>query len=232
MTTRRLYDLAGAEDERRFSPHCWRVRMALAHKGLDVEAVPWRFTEKDAIAFSGQGMVPVLVDGDRTVVDSWAIALYLDETYPDRPALFDGPQARAMGLFIRNWCAQVLHPAVLRVILMDLFNSLHEKDKAYFRETREKRFGVSLEAFAADRDANLEALRGVLNPLRATLGATPFLGGEAPNYADYTVFGAFQWARAVSPVKLLAPDDPILAWRGRLLDLFDGLAGKAMGYAA
>ncbi|MBD0390319.1 MAG: glutathione S-transferase family protein, partial [Nostoc sp. C3-bin3] len=25
----RLYDLAGAEDDRRFSPNCWRVRLAL-----------------------------------------------------------------------------------------------------------------------------------------------------------------------------------------------------------
>jgi len=29
-----LYDLAGAEAERRFSPFCWRTKMALAHKVL------------------------------------------------------------------------------------------------------------------------------------------------------------------------------------------------------
>jgi hypothetical protein len=29
-----LYDLAAAEPERRFSPYCWRIKMALAHKGL------------------------------------------------------------------------------------------------------------------------------------------------------------------------------------------------------
>jgi glutathione S-transferase len=42
-----LYDLAGAEADRRFTPLCWRARMALAHKGLAVETVPWRFTETD-----------------------------------------------------------------------------------------------------------------------------------------------------------------------------------------
>ncbi|WP_375505338.1 glutathione S-transferase N-terminal domain-containing protein [uncultured Nostoc sp.] len=57
----RLYDLAGAEDDRRFSPNCWRVRLALLHKGLPFETVPWRFTEKETIAFSGQGKVPVIV---------------------------------------------------------------------------------------------------------------------------------------------------------------------------
>ena len=39
--------------------------------------------------------VPVIVDGNKDgkwVNDSWAIAKYLEETYPDRPSLFDGPQ--------------------------------------------------------------------------------------------------------------------------------------------
>ena len=66
---RTLYDLAAADDKRRFSPYCWRIKMALAHKELEVETVPWRFTEKDVIAFSGQRRVPVLVDGDKVVAD-------------------------------------------------------------------------------------------------------------------------------------------------------------------
>jgi glutathione S-transferase len=41
-----LYDLAGADPDLRFSPFCWRTRFALAHKGLPVETIPWRFTEK------------------------------------------------------------------------------------------------------------------------------------------------------------------------------------------
>jgi glutathione S-transferase len=74
----KLYDLAGAEDDRRFSPYCWRVKMALLHKGLAFETLAWRFTEKDAIAFSGSTTVPVLVDGNHTVSDSWKIAAYLE----------------------------------------------------------------------------------------------------------------------------------------------------------
>ena len=68
--TIKLYDLAAAEDDRRFSPYCWRIKMALAHKGLAVETIPWRFTEKDVLAFSGSGTVPVIVDGGRAVADS------------------------------------------------------------------------------------------------------------------------------------------------------------------
>jgi len=56
--TIKLYDLAAAEDDRRFSPYCWRIRMALAHKGLAVKTIAWRFTERDAIAFSGSERRP------------------------------------------------------------------------------------------------------------------------------------------------------------------------------
>ena len=68
--------------------------------------------------------------------------------------------------------------------------------------------------------------------LRLTLKTQAYLGGAAPNYADYIVFGAFQWARVVSPFKLLAADDPVYAWRERLLDAFEGLARKSPSYHA
>src|SRR3974390_869253 len=85
-----LYELAAADPRLRFSPYCWKTRMALAHKGLEAERLPWRFTEKDRIAFSGQGRVPVLVDEGQPVADSWRIALHLEQRFPDRPSLF-GP---------------------------------------------------------------------------------------------------------------------------------------------
>jgi glutathione S-transferase len=59
------------------------------------------------------------------------------------------------------------------------------------------------------------------------LAAQPYVGGAAASYGDYIVFGGFQWARCVSAFHLLEPDDPIGPWRERLLNAFDGLAGKA-----
>ena len=61
-----------------------------------------------------------------------------------------------------------------------------------------------------------------------TLNEQPFIAGVAPAFADYIVFGALQWARCVSPMKLLTEDDSVYAWRKRLLDYFEGMAGKAM----
>ena len=226
----KLYDLAGAEDDRRFSPPCWQVKMALKHKGLNAEEISWRFTEKEAIAFSGQGKVPVLVDGSKTVTDSWEIARYLEDTYSDRPSLFGGPLGESGALFIKFWCMQAINPPLFQIILPDLFQHLHEKDKAYFRESREKMIGMTLEEAAAPNDTTIAALRTALTPLRQVLERQPYLGGDQPYFADYVVFAQFQWARAVCPIQLLAKDDLIYHWRDRLLDAFDGYARNALGY--
>ena len=104
------------------------------------------------------------------------------------------------------------------------------RDAAYFRKAREARFGKPLEEVVAGREKSVEGFRRALEPMRLTLKTQTYLGGSAPNYADYIVFGGFQWARVVSPFKLLAESDPVHAWRERLLDAFDGMARKSPGY--
>jgi len=225
-----LYDLAAAEDDRRFSPYCWRAKMALKHKGLEFEALPWRFTEKDTIAFAGSKTVPVIKDGGTAVADSWNIAVYLDEAYPRRPGLFAGVEARALAEFFNQWAFRTPQPSLFKVVILDVFARIHDKDKAYFRESREKRFGMTLEQFAAEPKQKLADFRGTLEPLRPGLVQRPFVSGHGPGYADYILFGMFQWARCMSPIRLLEPDDPVYAWRERMLDLFDGFARQAKGF--
>ena len=221
--TRTLYDLTGANDLR-FSPNCWRSRMALAHKRLEVDCEPCRFTEKEKIAFSGQTRVPVLRDGDTVVSDSWEIACYLEDAYPDRPSLFGGPEGRGATRLINEWANAALHPGLIKVILYDVFTAIDPADRDYFRETREKRFGMTLEAIGEKSDESLATFRDVIRPLDATLADQTYICGEAPAYGDYIVFGAFQWARACSDKAILTADQPLYAWRERMLDLFDGLA--------
>jgi glutathione S-transferase len=224
----KMYDLAGAMDDHRFSPYCWRIRMALAHKRLNVETVPWRFTEKEAIAFTGQGRVPVLVDDHVWVADSWRIANYLEDTYPHLPSLFGGSVSRGEFLFVKHWVEQVLHPLLARLVLVDIPRHLQEKDRRYFIQSREKHYGMSLEALCADRAQGLGKLNEALASLRCILGEQPYVGGESPSYADYIVLGAFQWVRCVSELRILKPDDPVCEWRDRLFALYDGLAAKAL----
>ncbi|WP_024514021.1 glutathione S-transferase family protein [Bradyrhizobium sp. Tv2a-2] len=229
--TLKLYELVGTDGGRPFSPYCWRTRMALAHKGLTANSIPWRFTEKASIAPHGSEKVPVLLHGDKPVVESWVIANYLEDAFPDRASLFGGEGGRATMRMLNWWGDIAVVGGIFPLIAADIPGHLGEADAAYFRASREARLGRPLEEVASMRDKGVVNFRKSLDPLRLTLKTQPYLGGDAPNYADFIVFGGFQWARVVSPFKLLEADDPVYAWRERLLDAFDGLARKSPGFA-
>lgn len=224
--TIQLYDLASADPKLRFSPYCWRVKMALAHKGLAWEEIPCHFTEKDRLPEPNAGTVPVLVDDGMVVSDSWKIAEYLDERYPQKP-LFDSAQARSEALLIKFWIERTIHPFIARMGVGDFLSVLHEKDKPYFRQTREKRFGMPIEQYMQTRDQARDGFRDALEPLRAMLAEQRYVAGNNPGYADYIVFGALQWMRCGSPYASLRQDDAVFGYRERLLDLYDGLGRKA-----
>jgi glutathione S-transferase len=192
--------------------------------------IPWCFTEKSTIAPHQSDKVPVLIDGETSVADSWKIANYLEDTYPDRPSLFGGEGGRAMGRMINWWGDVVIVGGVFPFIGADVHGHLKPEDAVYFRQTREARLGKTLEEAVQTRDKAVEGFRRTLDPMRLTLKTQAYLGGDAPNYADYIVFGGFQWARAMSPFKLLAENDLIYAWRQKLLDAFDGMARNSPGY--
>jgi glutathione S-transferase len=217
---RKLYDLAAADPALRFSPYCWRTKLAVAHKGLTVETIPWRFTEKDAIAFSGSQTVPVLIDGEKTVADSQAIAEYLEAAYPNAPSLFGGAQGHALTAFVRRWTDGVLQAALVKILMPDIFPLLHPKDQEYFRETREARLGITIEALGAQRAEHLPALEAPLATLRAVLKGQKFLGGDTPLYADHIVFGALQWAAKTSSTRLWPADDAVSQWMQAVLDYY------------
>src|SRR5271155_1233365 len=78
-----MYERVGV-DERRPSPFSWRIRYALAHKGIEPEFRHVRFADVETIrALSGQHFVPIVTDGDRVIHDSWNIACYLEDCFPD-----------------------------------------------------------------------------------------------------------------------------------------------------
>jgi glutathione S-transferase len=223
-----LYDLAGHDPALRFSPYCWRIRMALAHKGLDATTVPWRFS--DAASLPGAPVnqkVPVLTDRDIVVAGSTDIALYLENRYANGPSLFGGAVGEAHARFIIAWADNTLIPALAPLVAPCVLPVLHPADQTYFRSSREARFGTTFEQLVADRPRRLQTLLPLLSPLRLTLAAQTFLGGGEPSYADYAVFGCFQWARCVAAPALLEPDDSLTSWFGEMLNLFDGLALRA-----
>ncbi len=226
----RLFELLGDED-RRYSQFSWRAKMALKHKGLDFEQIPILLTDKDSISFSDSKSVPVMVDGAIVKTDSWDIALYLDETYPNAPCLLGGSIGEGVTRVINSWCDRAVNVALGPLIARDVLDAAHQKDREYFRATMEKMYKRSLEEVQHGREDRVVNLYRTLDPIRTSFRKGQlFICGENAGYADYVVFSQFQWARITSPFQLLGKDDPVYQWRERMLDLFDGFARDTMCY--
>jgi len=220
----RAYELV-LENGRSSSPYVWRIRYALAHKGLAADWVPLGFIEIPQ-QFGGRfKTVPVIEHGETMLAESWDIAEYLDNAFADRPAIFSGPAEKAMVQLYESWFSTEILRNLFRIYILDVCNAARPEDRSYFRESREKMVrGMALEAYTADRASRLPALRDALRPMRNHLSRHPFLGGATPNYADYIALGAFQWVASVSTLPLLARDDGVMrAWLERGFDLFGGI---------
>ena len=70
-----IYELCGAEPTNLFSPHCWKTKMSLAHKGLEYETTPTPFTQVATVEGGTSRRVPVIRDGETVVEESLQIAL-------------------------------------------------------------------------------------------------------------------------------------------------------------
>ncbi len=224
--SRTLYTLCGADSARPFSPHCWKTVMSLRHKGLEFTEIPLPFTEIPKVENGVSKTVPILRDGDRLVADSFAIALHLEATYPTRPLLFGGEGGKALARFVESYSQTTIHPAVTRIAIQQIHDMLDPQDQAYFRESRKERLGRTVEEVAAGRDVEIRDFPAKLKPLRHMLGHQPFIGGQAPLFADYIVFGALQWLKITSGAVHLPADDPVLDWFERCLDLHGGEARR------
>ncbi len=114
----------------------YRVRIALALKGLDYDYAPVHLVRNEHLdpayaALSDAKLVPLLQDGDHLVSQSLAIVEYLEETHPEPPLLpaDAAGRARVRGLALDIACE--IHPLnnlrVLRYLTHDL--KLSEDDK-------------------------------------------------------------------------------------------------------
>lgn len=223
--TIKLYDLALADPDVRPSPFCWRAKFALLHKGAPFETVPLPFANKENYPDKEHGLLPILEDGDETICDSENIYAYLERKF-DNPPLVMTPGERAASDFYNAWIASNLFPHLAPLMFVRVHAAAHEDDKAYFRKTREKRLGKTLEE-AASTPGLRGKIEDALQTLAAPLARHRFLGGDKANLSDYNVFSIFQWVRVTTQDELFDAPQAVAAWQERMLDLFDGYARNA-----
>jgi glutathione S-transferase len=227
-----MYERIGYEG-RRPSPFSWRIDYALAHKGVPVEFRTVRFADVETIrSLSGQDKVPIVVDGDHVIHDSWNIATHLESRFPEHPSLFGGAVGCGLTRQINFWVDTTLGAAVRRLIAADFIYCLAPEDRAYYRRSREAWFGCTLEAYCADRERWLNEFNATIVPLEQTLSEQAYMAGAEPAYADYVLFSVFQYARLGSPHEFLPAGTAVRRWRDALVALFDHLGDRYPGYPA
>ncbi len=218
-----LYDLQLASGCT-ISPFVWSTKYALKHKGFDIEIVPGGFTGILERTGGRSERVPVIVDDGKWILDSWAIAEYLDETYPDRPMLFAGESMKVMTRFTEYWLWRTAIRPWFNCYIQDYRDLSLPQDHEYVTLTREAILdGRKLEEVQAGREDRLPHVPAALEPLRQILRENQWLGGSKPNYADYRALAVFLWTASIATTPPLTEDDPLRDWLDRGFDLYGGL---------
>jgi maleylacetoacetate isomerase len=136
----------------------YRVRIALALKGLDCELLPVHLLRNEQLkdsfkSMSAAGLVPVLKDGDALLTQSLAIIEYLDEVHPE-PSLLPGnalARARIRALALNVACE--IHPInnlrVLRYLVGEMKLSEDDKNR-WYRHWVETGLGAIEQQLAGD----------------------------------------------------------------------------------
>lgn len=179
-----------------FSHNCVKVRVALERKHLAFDVDDVKPTDRAPVfAASGQGLVPVLVDGTRTVADSTAILLYLEERYPDPSLVPADPAGRAECLVLEDWADRALMELSRRLAYRTVLSSPETLGRMFFpkssglkrrvqvhlaRKLVAKRFRIKPDGYTRD----VAEARRVAALAIGRLGKGPYLLGETLTIAD------------------------------------------------
>jgi len=117
------------------SSAAYRVRIALALKGVDWECVPVHLPKGEQraehyLVLNPQALVPTLVDEEKSFTQSLAIIEYLDERYPQPPLLPSTPLERARVRAIALSIACDIHPLNNLRVLQYLVRTLGVSEEA------------------------------------------------------------------------------------------------------
>ncbi len=219
-----FFELCGADTDVRFSPFVWRIKLMLAHKHVPHESRTVTFTDKSALEGSGLKTVPVIKHGENWVSESFTIARYLEDHFPDKP-LFDSPLAAEQAVILNNWFDRNIVMPIFPMIVADIMGALDAENQASFRATREPRLGgKTIEEMQVGRDKAREAFGANLAPLETILEKNQYLCGTTPAFADYCLMGTLMWPHVVSTFDPIVGSSLLKDWRERMFDQFDGLA--------
>jgi glutathione S-transferase len=190
----KLYERLGA-DNLCPSPIGYRVRAALAMKGMDCERVPMRLIDVDRLeAATGSRTAPALVDGDRRFGDTVSMVKHLDAINPDHKVFVWQDAGLNLETVEREFGFRAG-----KVIAPKFLERLCPEDREYFQTSREARFGMTFAELVANRAASELDLAFTISRYAERLEQAPCFSGPKPGFSDTVVYGYLLWIRFVDP---------------------------------
>jgi len=213
-----LYDIPSPLPGKAWSPNAWKARYVLNYKGLAYRTEWIEYPEIEPLSKS-LGVQPTMTrpNGDplytipmihdlatgKAVSDSFEIAKYLDDTYPEAPAVL--PKA------VRGLQAQ-FHHSIARMYLVDGFKlvipaqKLNPPSMEYYIRTKQEVFGKPWEEIAPQGEDRLVAWKriegqvSVLDKCYAeNISNTGWIMGDTPSFVDFVVAGYLTWIKQNLP---------------------------------
>ncbi|KAG2234725.1 hypothetical protein BDF21DRAFT_392650 [Thamnidium elegans] len=228
MAQIRFYDLEINQPGLIWSPNTCKTRFALNIKNIPYETKWVNFgnlhTIIPSITKSGKrATVPIIEDlyhNNKTVQDSWDIAIYLEEAYPNTPSLFHGN----IGLhkFFYDYVNSNILPFLFKLVVTRIADNCGPPKVAkWFRANREKHFGQTLESFSGQVNDNIDYLKKALAPVRKVLKQYTFITGDKVGFADVTLVSYFTMVHAIDPERFelvlnIFNDDIFRNWWNRM----------------
>ncbi|KAJ3095871.1 hypothetical protein HDU97_006445 [Phlyctochytrium planicorne] len=252
----KFYDLVpdiATSDGHYATPNTWKIRLLLLHKRISFETIDMTFIDiqtslterlrKQNNDPTAKATVPAIELDDGTIIcDSFKIAEFLEEKYPDAPSSFDHGSAKevkdrgtlALGRrFARLVDTGLGNGAPQWTCLFDaIFPSLLAKfppglNRDYFsHESRHGGPGGLQKRIDRSKNEDLIGLskRNMIPLVTLLKEQGDFFQGQQPGFADFVIFGRYAMARnndpKVSKAVFEGVDPVVAAWVGRMLEAF------------
>jgi glutathione S-transferase len=225
-----------------------KVKLILDYKGLEyrkIEVTPG-VGQIELFQLSGQRQVPVLRDGGEVISDSTKIADYLDKKYPEKPIIPADPTKKGLCLLMEQWADesiglnarkalvgsastnQAFRTALLPNSVPDVLKDAIGAIPGEFLSVLGLGVGMGPDAVKSAQ----EALKRDLTALCFILMEQPYLLGDTPTLADFSVAGLSMYLKfptgpylsipealkgqGVSGIADIGTFEPFFVWRDKL----------------
>lgn len=147
-----------------------------------------------------QFTLPAIEHDGKTIMDSMACAVYLEDNFPGTPSLFPYPDSVAFARCVQTLLMMSIRTPIFPFLLPRITAMLDDRGSEYFRRTREANFKLTIsEDIFQDKDrwdtAWKEASAGlkVVDAMLKDNKEGPFFAGKQRTYADLILLAFLKW---------------------------------------